>query len=145
MRILIVENHHIVREGIKKLLMEEKDFEVVGEAANGREALDVALEVRPDLVIMDLSMPELNGVDATRQLLKIIPNTKVIALSMYLDSSYIRGMVESGAKGYILKDNTFKELRKAIREVAKGNLYFSPELNNYLVAGYLGKQDGSAW
>jgi len=103
-RIILAEDHRITREGLVNLLKERSDMEVVGEAENGREAVKLASELSPDLVIMDVTMPDLNGIDATRIITSGSNNTKVIALSMYSDKQFVQGMIQAGASGYLLKD-----------------------------------------
>ena len=142
-RILLVDDHKIMREGIKSLLSEEPDMEVVGEADNGREAVQLAKRLRPDLVVMDVSMPELNGIEATRQILSEMEGVKVLALSMHRDPRFVAGVLEAGAKGYMVKDCTAAELTSVIRLVAQGKTYLSPEVTDLVVKGFVGrlKQD----
>ena len=104
-RILLVDDHAVVRQGFKMILGAQADMEIVGEAGNGREAVQLAEELRPDIVVMDVAMPELNGIEATRRLLASLPHTRVIALSMHKDSVYVRETLRAGARGYLLKDS----------------------------------------
>jgi len=126
LRILLAEDHLVVREGLKTLINQEPDMEVVGEAADGREVSELAARTRPDVVVMDVSMPHLNGIDATRMLKEAFPEIRVLALSGYEESVYIRRMVEAGATGYVLKRAATAELLRALRLVANGALYFDP-------------------
>src|ERR1041384_6321775 len=115
--ILLVEDHEIVREGIKKLVSVEKDLKVVGEAKTGREAVLLAKKLRPDVIIMDIAMPQLNGLEATRQILKAFPATKIIMLSAHSDDAYVEQVIELGASGFLIKQTSFADLSTAIREV----------------------------
>ena len=138
-RIILAEDHRITREGLVNLLQERSDMEVVGEAENGREAVKLASELSPDLVIMDVTMPDLNGIDATRIITSGSNNTKVIALSMYSDKQFVQGMIQAGASGYLLKDCAFEELVSAIRAVIQGDTYLSPGIAGIVVQDYLTK------
>ena len=138
-RIILAEDHRITREGLVNLLQERPDMEVVGEAENGREAVRLAGELSPDLVIMDVTMPDLNGIDATRIITSGSNNTKVIALSMYSDKQFVQGMIQAGASGYLLKDCAFEELVSAIQAVIQGDTYLSPGIAGIVVQDYLTK------
>jgi len=138
-RIILAEDHRITREGLVNLLKERPDMEVVGEAENGREAVKLASELSPDLVIMDVTMPDLNGIDATRIITSGSNNTKVIALSMYSDKQFVQGMIQAGASGYLLKDCAFEELVSAIQAVIQGDTYLSPGIAGIVVQDYLNK------
>ena len=138
-RIILAEDHRITREGLVNLLQERSDMEVVGEAENGREAVKLASELSPDLVIMDVTMPDLNGIDATRIITSGSNNTKVIALSMYSDKQFVQGMIQAGASGYLLKDCAFEELVAAIQAVMQGDTYLSPGIAGIVVQDYLTK------
>ncbi len=124
--VLLAEDHTIVREGFRKMLELEKDFEVVGEAQEGREAVALAKKLRPAVVLMDIAMPRLNGLEATRQVLKAIPATKVLILSAHNDDAYVADATAAGASGFLLKQTSSHEVCAAIREVQKGNKFFSP-------------------
>jgi two-component system response regulator NreC len=138
-RIILAEDHRITREGLVNLLQERPDMEVVGEAENGREAVRLAKELSPDLIIMDVTMPDLNGIDATRIITSGSNNTKVIALSMYSDKQFVQGMMQAGASGYLLKDCAFEELVSAIKAVIQGDTYLSPGIAGIVVQDYLTK------
>jgi DNA-binding NarL/FixJ family response regulator len=138
-RIILAEDHRITREGLVNLLQERSDMEVVGEAENGREAVKLASELSPDLVIMDVTMPDLNGIDATRIITGGSNNTRVIALSMYSDKQFVQGMIQAGASGYLLKDCAFEELVTAIQAVMQGDTYLSPGIAGIVVQDYLTK------
>ena len=124
--VLLAEDHMIVREGFHKMLDLEADIQVVGEAQDGRLAIALAKKLRPDVVLMDIAMPLLNGLEATRQLLKDLPTTKVLILSAHSDDAYVAKATESGAVGFLLKQSSSHEVCRAIREVQKGNTFFSP-------------------
>jgi DNA-binding NarL/FixJ family response regulator len=126
--VLLAEDHQIVREGLRTLLQAESDLEVVGEAASGRQAVDLAGKLHPAVVVMDIAMPLLNGLEATRQILKAAPTTRVLMLSAHSDDAYVEQVIALGAAGYLIKQTAAHILPKAIREVAKGNIYFSPAI-----------------
>lgn len=126
-RILLADDHQMVREGIRSLLEKEDDVEVVGEAEEGRKAVELVRELQPDVVVMDITMPNLNGVDATRQIISEFPRTKVIALSMHFSKIFVVNMLKAGALGYILKGDPSEELVESVRTVSGGGAYFSPK------------------
>lgn len=130
--VLIADDHMIVREGIRKLLEIEKDIEVVGEAFNGRNAVDMAIKLHPDVVVMDIAMPQLNGLEATRQLRKVVPDTKIIILSAHSDDAYVENVMTLGAHGYLIKQSSSHVLSEAIREVHKGKAFYSPGISKRL-------------
>ncbi|MEX1139762.1 MAG: response regulator transcription factor [Bacteroidota bacterium] len=135
-RILLADDHTVVRQGFRSLLEEEKSFEIVAEAENGQEAVLMVEKTRPDVVVLDISMPVLNGVQATVRIQKFNSKIKILILSMYKDEEYVREVFHAGASGYILKQTTGAELIKAIKEVNKGNAYLSPSIAKYLVTDY---------
>jgi DNA-binding NarL/FixJ family response regulator len=124
--VLLVDDHNIVRQGLRALFLAEGDITIVGEAQTGREAVQMAMQHRPEIVVMDLAMPLLNGWEATRQILKSVPTTKIVVLSTYGDDEHIQQAIAAGAAAYLLKQTAAVDLVKAIREVKKGNAYFSP-------------------
>lgn len=136
-RLLLADDHQIVRNGLRALLEKQTDVEVVGEAENGRMAVQSAQELKPDVVIIDITMPDLNGIEASRQILATHPDTKVIGLSMHSDRRFVAGMLDAGAKGYLLKDCAFEELALAIRTVAANKIYLSPGITGIVVKDYL--------
>jgi DNA-binding NarL/FixJ family response regulator len=127
--VLLAEDHMIVREGFRKMLELEGDFEIVAEAPNGRQAVALARKFHPDVVLMDIAMPLLNGLEATRQVLKALPVTKVIMLSAHSDDAYVKNATESGAVGFLLKQTSAHDVCRAIREVQKGKTFFSPSIS----------------
>ncbi len=132
-RIVLVDDHRIVREGLRALLEKHADFEVVGEAHNGRDAVRLTRRLRPHVVVMDISMPDLNGVEATRHILRESPNTRVTALSMYSDRRFVTGMLRAGASGYLLKQCAYDELVRGVQTVADGHTYLSPQIADLVV------------
>jgi DNA-binding NarL/FixJ family response regulator len=139
--VLLAEDHHIVREGLRSLLKHESDIEVVGEAENGRQALQMIRKMRPDVVVMDIAMPLLNGLEATRQIRKEFPGTKVLILSAYSDEIYANQVTEFGAVGFLLKQTSSEVLAKAIREVQKGKTFFDSAVCKRPKAGDLDSLD----
>jgi two-component system response regulator NreC len=125
-KILLADDHTIVRQGLKLILSAHEDLQVVGEAANGREAVELAAKLRPDIVLMDVQMPELNGIEATKKMVAAHPRIRILALSMHKESVYVREILRAGARGYILKDAIDTELLTAVRSVANGDGYISP-------------------
>ncbi|MCX6992391.1 MAG: response regulator transcription factor [Kiritimatiellaeota bacterium] len=130
--VLLAEDHMIVREGLRKLLEVERDIEVVGEAATGRQAVEMTKKLRPAVVIMDIAMPLLNGLEATRQIRQAVPDTKVLILSAHSDDAYVERVTALGAVGYLIKQTSAQFLSEAIREVQKGNTFFSPSVSKSL-------------
>jgi DNA-binding NarL/FixJ family response regulator len=135
--IILADDHHIMREGLRALLDAQANFSVIGEAGDGRSAVKTIIDRKPDVAVMDVSMPSLNGIDATRQIATGSTKTKIIALSMYADRRYIDGMLKAGAFGYLLKNCVTKELVTAINTVVEGNIYLSPQITTTVVNHYL--------
>jgi DNA-binding NarL/FixJ family response regulator len=135
-RILLADDHAVVRQGFRMILSAHPDLEIVGEAGNGREAVELAAKLRPDVVVMDVAMPELNGIEATRRLTAENPHTRVVALSMHKDSVYVREILRAGARGYLLKDSVADDLVAAIHAVAGGEGYLSPAVSNAVLDDY---------
>lgn len=132
-KVLLADDHTVVRQGLRALLAAEPDIVVVGEAETGREALRLTLELAPDVVMMDVSMPLLNGLEATRQIVKARPNTKVLILSSYSDDDYVHQATEAGAAGYLIKQTAITDLIRAVRECKNGNAFFSPSISKRLL------------
>ncbi|WP_114748842.1 response regulator transcription factor [Pleomorphovibrio marinus] len=141
-RVVLADDHVVVRNGIKMLLENEGEIEVIGEASNGEEALEVAQSLKPDVLILDIRMPIMTGLEASSQLHSISPTTKVLILSMHNDEEYIIQSVECGASGYLLKDTSKDEFIKAIRTVHQGGKYFSGDISKVLVDSYLQAKGG---
>jgi len=127
-KVLLADDHVVVRQGLRALLAAEEDIEVIGEADNGRQAIQMVRDLSPDIVVLDIAMPVLNGVEAARQILRTAPNCRVLILSSYSDDDYVEQLTEAGVAGYLIKQTAGNELLKAIREVARGNAYFSPAI-----------------
>ncbi len=149
-RILIVEDHTLLRAGLKALLTQDPDIEIVGEADNGRDAVQLIATLTPNLVLMDLSMPGMNGIEAIRDIKRRSPETRVLVLTIHKTEEYILESLRAGADGYILKDATHDELRVAIRSVLNGKTYLSPDVSGKVINGYLGTGNStggasSAW
>jgi two-component system, NarL family, response regulator NreC len=136
-RIVIVDDHLIVRQGFKSLLNNHQDMEVVGEAADGRSAVKLVKELSPDIVLMDVSLPDLNGIEATRQIIEFNPGIKIIALSIHSDRRFIIEMFKAGASAYLLKDCAFEELITAIRSVMANQSYLCPKITDIILKDYL--------
>jgi len=124
--VLLVDDHTVVRQGLRALLQAEEDIEVIGEAENGRQGVMQARKTPPDVVVMDVAMPLLNGLEATRQIIKLVPGTKVLVLTSYGDDECVEQLMRAGAAGYLIKQTAANDLLKAIREVQRGNAFFSP-------------------
>src|SRR5580658_10523207 len=137
-KILLADDHEIVRQGLKALL-EQKGYQVVGEAANGHDALKLAAKTKPDVAVFDLTMPMLNGLDATQEMATILPKTPVILLTMHAEEQYILDALRAGARGYVLKSEAATNLVSAIEEVAQGSSYLSPRVSRAVVLAYLDK------
>jgi two-component system response regulator NreC len=136
-RIILVDDHAITREGLRSLIEKQADMEVIGEAKDGRKAIEVVRETLPDIVITDITMLNLNGVDATRQIVREFPSVKVIALSIHSNRAFVVDMLKAGASGYVLKECTFDELVDAIQTVIDGDVYLSPKVAGVVVSDYV--------
>ncbi len=136
-KICIVDDHQMMREGLRSMLERETDLKIVCEAENGRDAMRLIPDIRPDVVIMDINMPDMNGIEATRQIIQENPRIKVIALSMHKDKYFVTDMLKAGASGYLLKDCSRQELNDAIRAVAESKCYLSPEITGVVIDDYI--------
>lgn len=137
-RILIAEDHTLLRAGLRALLSQDADIEIVGEADNGRDAVQSVGLLMPNLVLMDLTMPGMNGIEAIRDIKRRYPDTRVLVLTIHKTDEYIHESLRAGANGYILKDATHDELRVALRSVLSGKIYLSPDISSKVINGYLG-------
>ena len=140
LRILLADDHAMVRQGLKALLERER-YVIVGEAADGREAVRKAAELKPDVAVMDLAIPLLNGLDASREIIKASPSTRTIILTMYAEDHYVLEAMRAGVKGYVLKTRASGDLVQAIQEVSRGTVYLSPGLSDTVVNAYLSKSE----
>jgi two-component system, NarL family, response regulator NreC len=140
-RILLADDHAVVRQGFKLILNQQPDLEVIGEASSGRDALQMVYQLSPDMVIMDIAMPDMNGVEATRRILENYPACKVLVLSMHKDAVYVRESLRAGAKGYLLKDAIDQDLLRAVRAVAGGDGFLSPEISGTVLDDYQQTED----
>ena len=135
-RVLLADDHAVVRRGFRMILDSQADLEVIGEVANGREAVASAAELQPDVIVMDVTMPELNGIEATRRIAEVAPRARVLALSMHKDAVYVREILRAGAKGYLLKDSEEGDLIAAVRSVARGEGFLSPGVSDAVLTDY---------
>ena len=136
-RILLADDHTVVRRGLRLLLEQQADFQVVGEADDGRQAVDLAASVHPDVAVLDIGMPLLNGIEATRKIITAAPATAVVVLSMHSDETYVLRALKAGAKGYLLKNSAEADLIQAVRAVAEGKSFFSPVISRMLLEDYM--------
>ena len=143
LRLLLADDHTLVRHGFRKILEERADWEVVAEVGDGREAIRKAVALRPDVVIIDIGMPLLNGIDATQQIVRRVPETRVLMLSMHSDEAYVTRALQAGATGYMLKDSAGKDLLKGIAAVAAGQSFFSPAVTRVMLDDYVRRVAGS--
>jgi len=145
-KIMLVDDHKIIRDGLRALIEKQRDMEVVAEAADGQNAVKIARKIQPHICVLDIGMPELNGIEATRQIVKLPHKPKVIGLSMHADRRYVAQMLKAGASGYILKNSAFGELAQALATVMKGEVYLSPTVAETVVDDYrrVVKQDDNS-
>ena len=141
-RVILADDHNILRAGLISLLKSARDFEVIAEACNGRETVNLVRRLIPDIVVMDVAMPDMNGVEATRKITRLAPGVRVLALSGHDDGVFVKGMLEAGAKGYLLKDAATAELLTALNTVLRGRIYVSPSVTDTLVVDYLQRVKG---
>lgn len=141
-RVILADDHTILRAGLKSLLQGSRDVEVIAESDNGRDTVSQARELKPDIVVMDVAMPDMNGVDATRKIVQLAPQVRVLALSSHNDGAFVKGMLEAGARGYLLKDAATDELLTALDAVHRGRVYVSPSVTDTLVGDYLQRVKG---
>jgi two-component system, NarL family, response regulator NreC len=136
-KVLIVDDHRLLIDGLRPILEKQREIEVIGAAKDGQEAIEQAHIHHPDIILLDISMPQLNGLDAARKILDILPDTKIIMLSMHADKRYIRESIHVGARGYLLKESAISEVISAIKEVQKGELFFSHEIETQVIEDYV--------
>jgi two-component system response regulator NreC len=142
LRLLLADDHTLVRQGLRKILEERHEWEVVEEVGDGREAVRAALAQKPDVAIIDAAMPLLNGIDATQQIVRRVPETRVLMLSMHSDEAYLTRALQAGATGYILKDSAGKDLLKGVEAVAAGQPFFSPAIERLMLDDYVRRAAG---
>ena len=143
-RIMIADDHTIVRQGLARLLNDQPDLKIVGQAVNGREAVDKSLKLKPDIVIMDIAMPQLNGIEAAKRIRKKLPKAKVLILSMYSHEHYIHELLETGISGYLLKDSSGRDIIKAIHAAMNDETFLSPSISKVLVDSYRSPRKSSS-
>ena len=143
LRLLIGDDHTLLRQGLRKILEERPEWEVVAEVGDGREAIRKCLALKPDVAIIDVGMPLLNGIDATQQIVRRVPETRVLVLSMHSDEAYVTRALQAGATGYLLKDSAGKDLLKAVAAVSTGQAYFSPAIARLMLDDYVRRVAGS--
>lgn len=136
-KVLIVDDHQLFREGIVTLLFSAENIEVIAQAEDGQDAIEKAKHYKPDVVLLDIAMPRMNGIDATKKLKSILPSIKIITLSMHSDKQYVKGVLEAGADGYLLKNCTYRQLTDAIDSVYHGKKYLSQDITEMVISGYL--------
>jgi two-component system response regulator NreC len=141
-RVMLVDDHTVVRQGLRRILETDDEIEIVGEAGDGRSATEMVQRLRPNVVVMDIALPELNGIEATRQIVKRSDGTKVLVLTMHADDAYVRQSLKAGARGYLLKDSEDLDLLKAVKAVGRGGSFFSPTISKVLLESYLGDAGG---
>ncbi len=143
-RIILAEDHTIVRQGLARLLEDQPNLEIVGQAVNGRMAAEMALELKPDIVIMDIAMPQMNGIEAAKRIRKDLPKTKILILSMYSHEHYIHELLEVGISGYLLKNSSGRDIIKAIHAAMQDETFLSPSISKKVVDSYLSPRKGSS-
>lgn len=136
-RVLLADDHNLMRAGLRRVVEAQPDLTVVAEAENGREAVSLAQNLKPDVIVMDIGMPSLNGIEASRQIHAALPDTKIVMLSMHSDEGYVLRALKAGAKAYLLKDSAEVDLERAIRAAAQGKSYFSPAVGKVLLEDYV--------
>lgn len=141
-RVIVADDHTIVRHGLMNLLQQDHEFEIVAEAENGQTTVEMARELLPDIVVMDVGMPDLNGIDATQQIVRDNPKVKVLALSMHSGKKFVMAMLKAGASGYLLKDCALEELTGALRTIVSGKTYLSPSITDVVIQNYVHPTSG---
>jgi DNA-binding NarL/FixJ family response regulator len=142
-RVLLVDDHTVVRQGLRRILETDDEIEIVGEAGDGRSAVELVQRTQPHVVVMDIALPELNGIEATRQVMKRGGNARVLILTMHADDVCVRQSLKAGARGYLLKDSEDLDLLRAVKAIGRGGSFFSPAVSKVLLEGYLGEGGGA--
>lgn len=143
-KVLIADDHQLFREGLANLLFSASDIEVIAQAENGKDAIEKAKHFKPDVALLDIAMPKMNGIEATRELKKVLPNLKIVAVSMHSDKQYVKGILEAGADGYLLKNCTYRQLTDAIKTVHSGKKFLSEDITGIVIEGYLNSGDSDS-
>ncbi len=138
-KIILADDHKVLREGLKSLLNQQKDIQVIGEADDGQAVVRLTRKLEPDIVVLDIGMPNMNGIQATQHIVAEVPDTKVLALSMHSDHQFVVKMLQAGASGYMLKDCAFEELVSAVRDIAAGKFYLSKDVTGVVISDYINK------
>ncbi len=138
-KIILADDHKVLREGLKSLLDQQKDIQVIGEADDGQAVVRLTRKLEPDIVVLDIGMPNMNGIQATQHIVAEVPDTKVLALSMHSDHQFVVKMLQAGASGYMLKDCAFEELISAVRDIAAGKFYLSKDVTGVVISDYINK------
>ncbi len=138
-KIILADDHKVLREGLKSLLNQQKDIQVIGEADDGQAVVRLTRKLEPDIVVLDIGMPNMNGIQATQHIVAEVPDTKVLALSMHSDHQFVVKMLQAGASGYMLKDCAFEELVSAVREIADGKFYLSKDITGVVISDYINR------
>ena len=142
LRVLLVDDHTVVRQGLRRILETDDEIEIVGETGDGRTAVEIVQRLQPHVVVMDIALPEMNGIEATRQIIKRNEGTKVLILTMHSDDVCVRQSLKAGARGYLLKDSEDLDLLRAVKAIGRGGSFFSPSVSKVLLEGYLGDTSG---
>ncbi|MBU1181909.1 MAG: response regulator transcription factor [Proteobacteria bacterium] len=143
-KVLIAEDHTIVRQGLARLLSDQPGLEVVGQAVNGRDAVEMAEKLKPDIIIMDIAMPKMNGIEASKKIRKLLPRTKILILSMYSHEHYIHELLEVGVSGYLLKDSSGRDIIKAIDDALKNKIFLSPAISRRVAESTLSSRKNTS-
>ncbi len=142
-KIILADDHKVLREGLKSLLNQEKDIQVIGEADDGQAVVRLTRKLEPDIVVLDIGMPNMNGIQATQHIVAEVPDTKVLALSMHSDHQFVVKMLQAGASGYMLKDCAFEELVSAVRDIAAGKFYLSKDITGVVISDYINRMQAN--
>lgn len=143
-KVLIADDHQLFREGLVNLLFSAPDIEVIAQAENGLEAIEMSKNLKPDVILLDIAMPKMNGIEAARELKKVMPNLKIITVSMHSDKQYVKGVLEAGVDGYLLKNCTYRQLTDAIKSVHAGKKFLSEDITELVISGYLEPSDSDS-
>lgn len=143
-KVLIADDHQLFREGLVNLLFSAPDIEVIAQAENGLEAIEMSKNLKPDVILLDIAMPKMNGIEAAKELKKVMPNLKIVTVSMHSDKQYVKGVLEAGVDGYLLKNCTYRQLTDAIKSVHAGKKFLSEDITELVISGYLEPSDSDS-